>query len=322
MENMENENKLENILSNSDKVSLEKAVGNVIVALLLDADGKDVNVDEKSQKLLDVVNSMFDKKLSEAAVKYVTPDTLKTVVGLMINELNKSNYQSLKSMLEDPCNVAYFKLAQKNEELKARNVTMGALSASVAGLKPRYLEKANVEFASLLENVLKSVKVNIKFSTGDDDAEKITDAIDDALADSYVEKYSALVEGKYTELEELEAHEDVNLSGENDENHVSRADKFLSKLDNSMKEFVHYNSSLFYEPEAFMVSVNPYYKLNKKINKLFAQFNISNLTLPRFVILVKGNSLTPEELKAAQSWLSDTSVETYDTMADLVLGRK
>ena len=35
-----------------------------------------------------------------------------------------------------------------------------------------------------------------------------------------------------------------------------------------------------------------------------------------------GTNLSPVELKAAQNWLNDKNVETYDAMADSALKRK
>lgn len=321
---MENLKELENMVIKSDKANLERCLGSVVEAVLTADAGKSVNIEEKSQELVNVIDNIFDRELDKSVAKKITADTLNSIIASMVGAIQNGEYKDLESMLEDSCNIAYFKLAQKNEELKLRNVTMGALSATVAGLKPRYLERANAEFASLLKDTLEKVKSNVRIDLNNTDIEDIADVMNSILAQSYEEKYRDAVDSKYTELEDLEASEDVSLPEENNLTHVSKADRFVSELDNSLENVVCWNSSVFYDPKSFMVTkaVKCDDKLNEKINKSFTDLGIASLTLPKFVTLVKGTNLAPEELNAAQSWLSDKNVETYDIMANLVLGRK
>ncbi len=315
---MENLKKLENKVTESDKTNLEESLGAVIEAVLANADGKNVDIEEKSKKLVEVIDNIFDREIDKLVAKNITLDTLNS---MMISAIKNNKNGSLKDTLDDSCNIAYFKLAQKDEELKARNVNLGALSASVEDLKPRYLENANAEFARLLESTLEKVRTDFSDNLRYSDVENIAEAINAILTECYEKKYRSLVEKKYAEIEELEANEEDGLT---ETSQGSKADGFVSKLDSSLNKVVNYCSSIFYEPDSFMVTkaVDCSDKLESKINKSLADSGFTSLTLPKFITLVMGTNLSPVELKAAQNWLSDKNVETYDAMADLALNRK
>lgn len=315
---MENLKKLENMVSESDKTNLEESLGAVVEAVLANADGKNVDIEGKSKKLVEVIDNIFDREIDKLVAKNITLDTLNS---MMISAIKNAKNGSLKDTLDDSCNIAYFKLAQKDKELKARNVNLGALSASVENLKPRYLENANAEFAKLLENTLEKVRTDFSDNLIYGDVENIADVINAILTQCYEEKYRNLVEKKYAEIEELEANEEDGLT---ETSQGSKADGFVSKLDSSLNKVVNYCSSIFYEPDSFMVTkaVNCSDKLESKIDKSLTDSGFTSLTLPKFITLVMGTNLSPVELKAAQNWLNDKNVETYDAIADSALKRK
>ena len=319
---MENLKKLENMVSESDKANLEQSLGAVIEAVLANTDGKKVDVEGKSKKLVEAIENILDREIDGEIDKLVAKDITSVTLDNMINNkmisaIKNSKNRIFKATLNDPCNIAYFKLAQKDKKLKARNINIGALSASVTDLKPRYLEIANAEFERLLEDTLEEVKTNLdclRCKDVENYVENIATSINAILTQCYKEKYHNIVEKKYIEIEESE---------------TSEADRFISELDKSLNgvadAYSLIYSSQFLDSNLFGVSnvVDCYDKLKSKVdNKIDKLLPNLDLTLPKFVTLVMGTNLSPAELKAAQSWLSDKNIETYDAMADLALKRK